>query len=526
MASLHVHASGEQGSCCSGPGGCGHASSAAAGPSRRDFLAASGIGLSAVALGGLTWNAALAAEAAADVTPARKPLVVKPILSYDSPQRREQASWRNWGGIASHEDARAEAQRIDAELAKIKAGADYPVEFLPVALVQAPQQLAGVEDLGRADAVIHYAAGGWTGLLDAVLAAGKPTIFFIRHRSGPVYLWYEIISPRFLHKEGDALAVKGADNDDVVVDALDEVDWRLRALCGLRNALGTKMVAIGGPAGWGAGGREAPRLSREKWKLDLQTVSYDELGKLIRAALDDPAAVKLASERAARYLADPLVKLETDRKFVDNAFLLEQVFKGIMARAGATAITVNHCMGAIMPVSRTTACLTLSLLNDAGYLAFCESDFVVIPSGILLSSITGRPNFLNDPTYPHQGMITLAHCTAPRRLDGRTLEPVRILTHFESDYGAAPKVEMRKGQVVTNVIPDFAMNRYVGLRATIVESPFLPICRSQIEVKYDVPDAKVALNMPGFHWETIYGDCLKETGYALKKIPIGWECLG
>lgn len=32
---------------------------------------------------------------------------------------------------------------------------------------------------------------------------------------------------------------------------------------------------------------------------------------------------------------------------------------------------------------------------------------------------------------------------APRRLDGKTNAPVRILTHFESGFGAAPKVEMR-----------------------------------------------------------------------------------
>jgi L-fucose isomerase-like protein len=219
------------------------------------------------------------------------------------------------------------------------------------------------------------------------------------------------------------------------------------------------------------------------------------------------------------------VKLETEKTYVENAFLLDQVFRGLMAKANANAITVNNCMGAIMPISRTTACLTLSLLNDAGYLAFCESDFVVIPSGILLSSISGRPHFLNDPTYPHDGVITLAHCTAPRKLDGKNLEPVRLVTHFESDYGAAPKVEMKKGQKVTNVIPDFAAKRYVGFLGEIVDAPFLPICRSQIDVAYKVPDEKIALNMPGFHWETMYGDYLKEMGYALKKIPIAWECL-
>jgi len=143
-----------------------------------------------------------------------------------------------------------------------------------------------------------------------------------------------------------------------------------------------------------------------------------------------------------------------------------------------------------------------------------------------MANITGQPSFLNDPTYPHHGMTTQAHCTAPRRMDGKTLEPVRLVTHFESDFGAAPKVEFHKGQVVTNVLPDFKAQRWVGLKAEIIDAPFLPICRSQIDVAYEVDDDVVAERMPGFHWMTAYGDWRREIGYALKKIPIAWEDLG
>ncbi len=189
------------------------------------------------------------------------------------------------------------------------------------------------------------------------------------------------------------------------------------------------------------------------------------------------------------------------------------------------AMTIQGCMGTVMPIAETSACIPLSLLNDSGYLAFCESDFVVIPAGMLLANISGRPMFLNDPTFPHDGVITLAHCTAPRKMDGESYEPARVLTHFESDYGAAPKVEMRKGQIVTNIIPDFASKQYVGLTAEIVDNPFLPICRSQIDVKYSCEDQTLAESMPGFHWITGYGDYSKEVGYALKKVGIGWKCL-
>jgi len=155
-------------------------------------------------------------------------------------------------------------------------------------------------------------------------------------------------------------------------------------------------------------------------------------------------------------------------------------------------------------------------------MAFCESDFVVVPSGILLHHISGLPVFLNDPTYPYKNMVTLAHCTAPRKMDGKNSEDVRILTHFESDYGAAPKVEMRLGQVVTNLIPDFASRKWVGFAGTIVGNPFLDICRSQIDVKVHGDCDRLLREMKGFHWMTCYGNCLREAGYALQKAGVEW----
>jgi len=110
-------------------------------------------------------------------------------------------------------------------------------------------------------------------------------------------------------------------------------------------------------------------------------------------------------------------------------------------------------------------------------------------------------------------------------MDGTSLEPARIVTHYESDYGAAPKVEMRKGQVVTIINPDFEAKRWMGLRAKIVDAPFRPICRSQIDVEMEADSTEVAEEMRGFHWMLVYGDYLNEVGYAMKKTSIEWKSL-
>ncbi len=107
-------------------------------------------------------------------------------------------------------------------------------------------------------------------------------------------------------------------------------------------------------------------------------------------------------------------------------------------------------------------------------------------------------------------------------MDGESPEPVRVMTHFESDYGAAPKVEMRIGQKITNIIPDFSFKRWAGFEGEIAANPFLPICRAQIDVRFGCDSYKLASAMRGFHWMTCYGGWRKEVSYALGKAGIEW----
>ena len=133
----------------------------------------------------------------------------------------------------------------------------------------------------------------------ALNGMGKNIIFFCRYRSGPVYLWYEIISPRFLRQHSDTLAVKGINENDVVIDSQDELTWRLRALAGLKNTLNSKILAIGGPGAWSQPLDVAMKLVKDTYKLDIQTISYEELGNLIKEARMDRSAVASARSNAA-----------------------------------------------------------------------------------------------------------------------------------------------------------------------------------------------------------------------------------
>jgi hypothetical protein len=456
-----------------------------------------------------------------------KPLTVQPILMYHVAERQPAASWKSWGAVQSNEAAGKEATAITQELSTLAAKADFPVRVLPVISVKTPAEAAQAH-ANDYDAVIVYAASGSGDLLQACFAPkkNKDTIVFVRCRSGPAYYWYEALSTKYLQSDqADVSKNSRLDHgpvrvDDVVVDDYDGLLWRLRGLYALKNFLGSRIVTLGGP--WGKYSPEAPQIARDRYGIEIVDVPYEAIAPRIKSAREDRDLAARAAQWADRYLSLPKTILETDKSFVVNAFVLYSVFRDLMREHNAPAFTIRGCMGTILPMAQTTACLTLSLLNDEGVMAFCESDFVIIPAGILLHYTCGRPVFLHNSTFPHDGIVTCAHCTAPRRLDGTRYEPARILTHYESDYGAAPKVEMPLGRQVTFINPQYSSGRWLGFTGVVHSNPFYEICRSQQDVEIQGDWRKLRNEVRDSHWMMAYGDHLKPLAYAARKIGIQW----
>jgi hypothetical protein len=451
-------------------------------------------------------------------------LTVQPLLRHEIETPRRMRSWRNWGGVHTEEAAREEVHRITEELKGLAAKAEFPLEILPVARAASDDAGAKLRDASPADVLLLYAAGAR--FLDPCITARRHTIIFVRHRSGPIYDWYENVSNRFLRRAGPGLDFdrmrnyEGVGVDDVVVDDYDEILWRLRALYGVKNFIGHRVLTIGTASGKGC--PTAPQSCREKYRMDIVEVPYADLAKRIAAARGDAALCARVRQWTERYAAQAGVSIKTERQFVTNAFLLYVVFKDLLQEHNAGSFTIQGCMSTVMPVAETTACLALSLLQDEGRIAFCESDFSVQPAGVLLRYVSGKPVFMHNPTFPHQGVVTCAHCACPRRLDGVAYEPVDVLTHYESDYGAATKVSMRLGQEVTIVNPDCAQVRWLGLKGTVADNPSYSICRSQQDIKILGDGKMLAREMRGSHWMMAYGDYLAEMEYCMRKIGLDW----
>ena len=208
-----------------------------------------------------------------------KKLSVQPVLMYRIPQRRPATSWKSWGGVQTEQAASEEAARIAQELAVLSAGADFPLEILPVAKVRTVEEALQVHR-NDYDVIVVYPATGSGDMLRACFAREKDrdTIIFARHRSGPVYYWYEALSVGYLDANNNPQQNNAANHgnvhvDDVVIDDAQELLWRLRALYGIKNFIGARIVALGGP--WGKYSPEAPEVTRDKYKIEIIDVGYD-----------------------------------------------------------------------------------------------------------------------------------------------------------------------------------------------------------------------------------------------------------
>jgi len=420
-------------------------------------------------------------------------------------------------------EVKEEARRIDDELKRLASRAEFPIESLPVSLVDSEQEAKRAAQ-SDCDTLLVYPAGGWHVF---TLAASKtPKVMFLRHKSGPYYLWHEIAHWRFLRRNGDTFEEPNMDVDDILVDDYSELLWRLRALYGLKNAKGTKMLAIGSLAAYSKPGQElGPAHAKDVWDYQIEILPRDEFARRLQKARANEKLMKEVGREVDRFLSQPNLTLRTDRTFVVNSFVAFRVCKDLLEETGATNFGFDHCMGRdVIEMLDTPPCLVLSLANDEGYTAYCHTDLTHTLPGVLLRWIAGKPTFVCNSHFPHHGIFTVAHCAAPRKMNGRDCEPTTIMTHFESDYGAATKVRYTKGQLVTVVIPNLRCTKWQGFRGKILDSPFHPACRSQMDIEVKGDFRRLLSEMEGFHVQVCYGDYLREVGYALKKLKrIEWQ---
>jgi len=207
------------------------------------------------------------------------------------------------------------------------------MEILPLAVVKDKEQAAAV-DSGQYDALIMYASARNADVLEVLARPGKWNLMFVRHKSGPIYYMYVGVHGHFLRKTRDPINQPRLDVHDIVVDRYDD----LLCGCGPFTACAIQCKSVSCPSvggGWGADGSQSPvwrnsasgLMSRRSATTTSRAGSNGASGRVI------PETVPRLGRRLSLRQG---VKLETTRDFVENSFILTEVFRDYMTNSKRT----------------------------------------------------------------------------------------------------------------------------------------------------------------------------------------------
>ena len=121
--------------------------------------------------------------------------MVQPVLMSVVQEHKDETSYRNWGSVHTEPAAVQEAERIRTDLSQLASRADFPLEFLPLVRVSTVDEARRMQQ-GEHDTVLLFPASGSQELLTPASprSRARDTLLFVRHRSGPLYYWYEALS--------------------------------------------------------------------------------------------------------------------------------------------------------------------------------------------------------------------------------------------------------------------------------------------------------------------------------------------
>ncbi len=166
---------------------------------------------------------------------------------------------------------------------------------------------------------------------------------------------------------------------------------------------------------------------------------------------------------------------------LENAIIMYYALRGICGKYSLNALTIK-CFD-LIELSRTTACLALSLLNDEGIISGCEGDIPSLLSLIMLKKGTHKPGFMANPTSSDKNSLTVdfSHCTVPLSMT----ESYTLPSHYETSVGIGIQGNLPAGKYSLYKIGGKNMEKYFYCAGEITGNPNLKMrCRTQVRFRF------------------------------------------
>lgn len=383
------------------------------------------------------------------------------------------------------------------------AAAVEPLTAALVALGVAP--IATAPD-GAVAGVIVVATGGTEAAVierwrAACAAAPRRPLVLVAHgddNSLPAAL--EALA-RIQQDGGHGRIVMAADGDQLATAVGDLVAFdRLRA---------ARIGVVGEPSDWLVASTVAASAIRERWGPTLVALSTDALIAAGRAAADEVAVALGRRWAAADRQVPPMAAAEIERA--------ASIHGPLVAATGAAqldAVTVR-CFD-LLGTTRTSGCIALAELNDAGGVAGCEGDLASTVAMLWARVLLGCTTWMANPARVDEatGDIVLAHCTVAPSL----VEDYRLDTHFESGLGVGVAGRFRPQPVTLVRLGGRDLDRaWIVDGEVVATGDACRLCRTQATVRVDRDDAGALLRRPlGNHLVLV-------PGHHAERLRAWWE---
>ena len=235
--------------------------------------------------------------------------------------------------------------------------------------------------------------------------------------------------------------------------------------------------------------------------LIASAVNYDSAKRFHGIDLVDVSIDEIRT-RYAESINDYNLSFDYDKDEIDKALRLHKVLEGVKTDYNLDGLTIR-CFDLLGDL-KTTACLSLALLNKEGIVATCEGDIPTMVSMHILNKITGQRGFQANPSRldVEGGKMILAHCTLPLDM----VDKYYLDTHFESGIGVAVKGYLKEEKVTIFKLSRNLKDYFVTSGRILRNLEESNLCRTQIEVAVDNSINYFLTRPYGNHHVVVYGD--------------------
>ncbi len=245
-------------------------------------------------------------------------------------------------------------------------------------------------------------------------------------------------------------------------------------------------------------GMEFVRIGLEKLYEEVGKVSDSEVSNLVEKVFKDA--------EKSYVVKDELIK----------PLKIYLALKNIIKNYRLDAITIR-CFDVIKEL-KTTACLSLALLNSEGFVAGCEGDLPAVVTMYLASHLSNSPAFMGNLAWVEGSEALITHCTVALKLT----KAYELKTHFESGLGVGVAGFIPEGSKVTMVRLDPITRTLRFAVGTVVSG--VPLsnqhCRTQIKVRFNVDLKDLVKYSIGNHYVLVFEDISDELNYVAEVLDL------